>query len=63
MLIRLLGEAIFGSGLSIVDMRTAVDVEKKVAGGRAMTVRSMISRQMLMALTHRKMKEMKQARS
>ncbi len=63
MLIRLLGEAILGSGLSIVDMRTAVEVEKKVAGGRAMTVRSMISRQMLMALMHRKMKEMKQARS
>ena len=63
MILRLLGEALLGSGLSVIDMRSAVKLEKKLAGGKAMTVRSMISRQMLMALSHRKMKEMKEARS
>ncbi len=63
MIVRLVGEAMLASGLSAVDMRKAVALEKRVAGGKAFTVRSMISRQMLMALMHRKMKQMKEARS
>ncbi len=62
MFLRLVGEALLGSGLSVVDMRTAEKVEQKLAGGRALTVRSMMSRQTLMALLHRKVKEHKQAR-
>lgn len=63
MYLRVFGEALLGAGLSVVDLRTAERVEKKLAGGKAMSVRSMIARQMLMALVHRRMKQLKQARS
>lgn len=59
MLVRLSGESILAAVLSAVDMRTAANLEKKLLGGKALTVRSMIARQTLMALMHRKMKELK----
>lgn len=61
MVFRWIGEALLGSGLSIVGMRSALKVEKRFAGGKAFTVRSMMSRQMLMAAMHRGMKRAKKA--
>lgn len=62
MVLRLLGETLLGSGLSVMGLSKAEAVEKKLAGGKALAVRAMMSRQILMALTHRRMKEHKQAR-
>lgn len=61
MIFRWIGETLLGSGLSVVDMRNALKAEKRLAGGKALTVRSMMSRQMLMAALHRRMKQAKEA--
>jgi hypothetical protein len=62
MVLRLFAETLLGSTLSITGLSKAEAVEKKLAGGKAFSVRAMISRQMLMALTHRKLKKHKKAR-
>ena len=51
MVLRLFAETLLGSTLSITGLSKAEAVEKKLAGGKAFSVRAMISRQMLMALT------------
>ncbi len=64
MYVRLMAEALLGSTASLAGMRRPVQIEKKLSGGKkAMTARTMMSRQMIMALVFRKMKEHRSARS
>jgi hypothetical protein len=56
-------ESLLGTSLTFIKPDQAEGLEKKLAGGRALSVRAMIARQMLFAQFHRKMKEHKQARS
>ena len=63
MYVRLMAEALLGTTASLFGMRRPV-IEKKLTGGKkAMTSRTMMSRQMIMALLFRKMKEHRGARS
>ena len=63
MWLRLTLESLLGFTLALIKPERAEAVEKKFAGGRALSVRAMMARQMVFAHTHRKMKEHKQARS
>ena len=63
MWLRWIMESLLGTSLTFIKPDQAEGLEKKLAGGRALSVRAMIARQMLFAQFHRKMKEHKQARS
>lgn len=58
--VRLIGEALAASVLSVVDARTVLAAEKKITGSRALTVRSFIARKTLDALTREKKKQIAQ---
>jgi hypothetical protein len=63
MWLRWIMESFLGSSLTLIKPDQAEALEKRLVGGRALSVRAMIARQMLFAHIHRKMKEHKQARS
>ncbi len=63
MLLRLLAESLLATGPSLIDLRRAEQLENSAAGGRALSVRSMMSRQMLMALAFERLKQVKKARA
>lgn len=62
MWLRMMLESILGSTLELIKLGRAEAFEKKFAGGRALSVRAMMARQMLLAHAHRKMKAHQQAR-
>jgi hypothetical protein len=56
MLGRILGSTLLATGIRFIGFDRAVKLEKALAGGRAVTVRSLIARRMLMAQAFRQMK-------
>lgn len=59
MILRLLTESALAAILSAIDLRAAQNLEQKLLGGKALTVRSMVARQTLRVLIHRKLKQLK----
>ncbi len=62
-LVRFLGSGVLATVVSSVGIETAEKLEKKVAGGKALSVCGLQARHTLMAAMFRQMKKMKQRRS